>query len=98
MKTIWEYRLMAKPGPGTMPMPAGSVALSAQLQGEDLMLWMEIDYEQPEVIRRFYIVFTGFDSDFMHGIEKDFIDTVIMPNGIVLHVYIEREEKQDGES
>lgn len=91
METIWKYPIHGMPGTDYIAMPSGAKAISVGLQGLQMVLWAEVDTDRPLQIRCVYLVYTGHSTEFADGLEKDFVCTVLMPGGLVIHVYIERE-------
>ena len=68
----------------TIELPENAKALSAQMQGNDLALWVLLNPRMERVKRRFVVVPTGTPLQF---IAPRHIDTVQMTNGFVFHVF-----------
>lgn len=82
MKTIWKYQLTTA---GQIEMVKGAKVLSVGHQNDEIMIWAEADDNTTETeIRHFNVVGTGWGTDDHPG---KFIDTVILDNGLVWHIY-----------
>lgn len=70
----------------TVSVPEGVQLLSAQMQGEDLMLWALVIHVlgEPTVLRKIAIYGTGNPIECWPGV---FIATVQDPGGFVWHVF-----------
>jgi hypothetical protein len=55
--TIWKYPLI--PGPQGIEMPEGAIILSAQMQGRDPQLWVQVKPSRAKATRRIAVVGTG---------------------------------------
>lgn len=96
--TIFKFELRIH-GRCAVPMPQGSRLLSIGNQGVGLVIWAEVDEEQPTVERLFDSRFTGQVSgpswSSGTGIREprgEYVGTAILPapdlpNGLVCHVY-----------
>lgn len=81
-KAIWKFPI-AVPG-GVVTMPYGAQILTAQVQGNTIMLWAVVDpAEAVRSTRRFEIVGTGWS---FKESDKRYIATV-QQNGFVWHVF-----------
>ena len=66
---------------------------SAQAQGEDLVLYCAVDSAKKLPTNLpVYIGGTGTDNNFMVADAKTFVNTVMMPNGLVWHVFLGKEK------
>lgn len=91
MKTIRKYQLSVI-GRQVVPMPAGSVILSAAVQRETICLWAMVDPNTPPVGRVIVIVGTGHEVP--AGVAaSDFLGTVQLSGGLVFHVFECREAR-----
>ncbi len=67
-----------------IPMPSGSMPLTAQFQGNDLVVWSLIETDEPTIERRFTIFGTGNP---MQG-QGRYLATAQDPRrGLVWHVF-----------
>lgn len=72
-----------------LPMSKGAKVLKVGEQDEKLYLWALVeDVPYQTVAHRFVVRGTGHAMD---GTEGDYIDSVIMTNGLVWHVFHKRE-------
>ena len=85
MKTIHKF-IIEVSGKQSIKIPRNAVILSAQVQHEDICLWVELDHEDPVSGRDIYMVGTGHGID--PSVDLHFIDTVqLMGGDLVFHVY-----------
>lgn len=62
-KTVWKF--MLKPDMLNMvQVPAGAEPLTAQMQGDNLVMWALVDPEMPKVNRKFLVIGAGFDINY----------------------------------
>lgn len=57
MKTIHKYVL--EPGTQTVPAPEGAQWLHADAQGHQMVIWAQVDTDQPEAEHQLHVVATG---------------------------------------
>jgi hypothetical protein len=84
MRTIWKFMLHPTQ-PVMMPKTAG--VLSAGAQGEEIVVWANVDSSAPLVPHRFEVVGTGHDASRVVPPGLPFVGTVQMANGLVFHVF-----------
>ena len=84
MKVIYKYPLAITDCP-VVSLPKDATIVKVGNQGDSLFIWAVVDDTSEEVARNFRIFGTG------HPIPDDesliFIDTVLMPNGLVWHIF-----------
>ena len=80
---IWKYTLGA-PGVSVVSMPRGARILTCNVQGHDIRIWAAVDPEMPMVGRRFLLVGTGQETEYLEG---PYISTVFWGGGLVFHVF-----------
>lgn len=85
MKTIYKYPLPLD-RIQSVSMPEGALIRSVGKQGEDLMLWAEVDTAAPHKTRSIEIFGTGHSIPGDMGIGRQFIGTV-QAGCFVWHVY-----------
>ena len=85
MKTIHKYELGPLGVGINVPLPKGSVVLSAGIKNTDIFIWALVDTEQPTEVRQFIAYGTGWEVDEDIG-ELCFIDTVF-EGPYVWHVF-----------
>lgn len=84
---IWKFHL--SPGSNVLVMPKGSRFLSVGEQNDELYVWCRVDPNYTENHGFEYrVICTGeqFEEN-----EKVFAGTVMMKNGLVLHVYLDSD-------
>jgi len=87
MKTIYKYRLIPYVA---IQMPKGSKIISiAEQQAGEVFIWAQVDTTQPLEERNFIFFTTGIAIESEELL--DFYGTVHLRNGLVFHVF---EEKQ----
>lgn len=86
MKTIYKYPLAIK-DQQTIKMPNDAVILAADQQDGELFLWARVNRNNDTEDRVFNIYGTGHE---VNEYDLVFIDTVLMPNGLVWHVFENR--------
>lgn len=87
---IFKYELEIKDFQ-EIDFPVGTNVISVKEQNGKLCIWAEVDVRCLNSLRdkSIAIVGTGHDINFQIGdFHYVFIDTVVMSNGLVLHVYI----------
>lgn len=84
MNTIYKYQL---DGPYTvLTLPVGARVLTAQLQGERLVVWALIDSSEIRTaVRHFAACNTGGSFEFPGKL--DYLATATSENGVVWHVF-----------
>jgi len=80
-KVIWEYKLRIEQN--NVMMPAHAQILTAQMQGDDLMLWALVDPDTPKVNRVIEVMGTGWQTNYR---DLHYISTV-QERGYVWHVF-----------
>lgn len=85
--TIWKFKV--DPICNTIDdFPITHRILSVGEQDGDIMLWALVDPNGPAKTKQLTVLGTGWHGHFMDGImEKRFIGTVQMQNGLVWHVF-----------
>lgn len=84
MKTIHKYYLRMD-ALCEIPMPEDSKILSVGVQFDNPAIWVEVDINKKEVIRKFQLIQTG---DVVEVSGKRFIGTFILNEGhYILHLY-----------
>lgn len=84
---IYKYKLEVN-DKTTLFIPEGSKIISAGAIGDDIFMWAVIKHTQSSVKRIINVKTTGYS--FIEDDEKlEFIDTVIMDDGLVFHVFEE---------
>lgn len=72
----------------TISTPIGSEVISAKEQNGKLCIWALVDLRCGNIDKPIRIVGTGHDIEFNIGdYSFYFVDTVVMSNGLVWHVY-----------
>jgi len=89
-KRIYKYDLPLYPETYQQFIPQGSRVLSCGIQNDRLVVWFEVDPDKEVKLRKFEVVFTGFDrkTTFNH-----FVGTVTDRLGLVYHVFTEPDEQ-----
>lgn len=85
MRKIYKYPLKIT-GIQKVEMPINNTILSVKEQGGILMLYALVDTEKDTLNYEIEIYGTGYPMDGLHSV-REFIDTVIMPNGLVWHIF-----------
>lgn len=85
MRTIFKYPIPNHVGGFTLEMPAGGSILTAQAQGHEGVLWVNVDTEAPRTTRKFRVCFTGNGCPAPH--EGNYIATYQLPSGLVCHLF-----------
>ena len=87
MKKIYKYTLNIEDRQG-LEMPTGAKILSAKNQGDNICLWALVDTEEKMTMTYEIEIFsTGnpvYENDKTF---REFIDTCVMPNGLVWHLF-----------
>jgi hypothetical protein len=89
-EVIWKFPIQV--GDTWLSIPGTWKALSAQLQDEQLCLWVLVDPLEPPVAVPVRVIGTGWLHD-MHGWEH--LSTV-QRDGYVWHVFVPRAERGEG--
>lgn len=85
MKTIWKYPLQPTQ---RLPLPKGAKILSAQLQNDEICIWVLLDTENLTQEVPIWIFGTGHEVP--KNLNLEFIGTVqLMGGGLVFHVFQE---------
>ena len=96
MKKIYKYRLDPAVDPETQPMifmPKGAKILHFNTQqvaglGSAIFMWAEVDTQQEDEARTFYILMTGQKIPEFEHATLYYLDTVHLRDiGIVAHIY-----------
>jgi hypothetical protein len=87
IRSIWKYKLAITQGAQRISMPAGTIVLTAAMQGSRLCLWADIDstYRDHED-RWFRVLATGELFEITGTPAPRYIATV-QDHGYVWHVY-----------
>ena len=83
-KQIWKYTISPKE---SLAMPKGAEVLTVQTQNGDICLWALVDPQNKLEERYFEVYGTGHDIYCDMGIERKYIGTVQLNNGLVFHVF-----------
>lgn len=84
MKAIWKYKLTIT-DEQTITMPPEAKVLSAHEQDGELCIWALVTPATAKSARTFLVIGTGNPCPPLTNC--DFIGTVLMPNGLVWHVF-----------
>jgi len=85
MKTIYKYNLEITDRQ-IVEMPYNSEIIAVKNQGDDLCLWAIVETEN-EVRPTYEIEIYGTGHPMDKDIFTEFIETCVMPNGLVWHVF-----------
>jgi len=85
MKTIYKFPLEITDY-STLRTHDKAKVMHVGEQGGQLCIWLEVDLTQVVATHGFYIRGTGH---VITGEEGQFLGTVLMPNGLVWHIYLE---------
>ena len=86
MKKIYKYNLDITDRQ-LLELPKGSEILSVKNQGDNICLWALVNSEeQSKEVFEIEIFGTGHDIYENEKTERKFIDTCVMPNGLVWHI------------
>jgi hypothetical protein len=85
MKTIYKYKLDLKAGQ-VIPMPINAEIIAVKNQDDDLCMWAIIDTDC-EVRPTYRIEIYGTGHPMEQGVNRTFLGTCVMPNGLVWHVF-----------
>jgi len=83
---IFKYELPLIGEPFQVQLPDGYAICDIQAQGNVICLWAMIDSHAPFITETFQIYGTGWKIDDVHL--KEFLKTVVMPDGLVWHVFL----------
>ena len=84
MKTIWKYTL-GKRTSATLQMPLKAKILCVQVQGNEPMIWAEVDDSLPMENRVFLTIGTGWPIEEQ---DKTYVGTYQLQGGaLVFHVF-----------
>ena len=86
MKSIYKYPLEITYFQG-VEIPKGSKLLSAKCQHDSLVIYAAVTDNEENELREIQIIGTGNPVYSDSKTKRKFIDTVIMPNGLVWHVF-----------
>jgi hypothetical protein len=82
--TIWKFEIPNSPCP-YVTMPRGAQVLSVNQQNGRICVWALVNSKQESELAEFRIYATGENVE-MTG-ACDFVGTVMMPSGLVWHVF-----------
>lgn len=90
MRTVWKFPINVT-DTFSFPLPAGHRVVHVGLQGGRPHMWVEVDTDQPDVERSFYVVGTGNpipedSGDFKVKYRGTF---QLLGGGLVFHLYEE---------
>ena len=86
MRRIFKYPIIVDPGNSTpVTLPWNAEILSVRWQDGQPVLWAIVDPTNEPETRHFEVFFTGHEVP--EGVERKFLDTLILANGLVLHVF-----------
>lgn len=85
MKTIYKYNLEITDRQ-IVKMPYNSEIISVKNQGNSLCLWAMVETNN-EVRPTYEIEIFGTGNPIEKDVFREFIDTCVMPNGLVWHVF-----------
>lgn len=85
MQTIYKYTLQIT-GKQIVPMPYNSEIIAVKNQDGNLCLWAIVETDN-EVRPTYEIEIFGTGHPIDKNIFREFIDTCVMPNGLVWHVF-----------
>lgn len=89
MNQIWKEPIAALPMDSYVALPCGAQVLTAQMQGELIALWAQVDPDAELVRWPVRVVFTG--QDFVPEEGAVYVATVVQ-RGLVMHVFVGAEE------
>lgn len=85
MKTIWKYEARGGGDRFSLEMPKGARALSAGIQGQDIVIWAAVDPDEPAVRHDFAVHGTGHNVPDENA-AASFLTTIFM-GPLVFHVF-----------
>ena len=83
----WKFKL---PGPGEhdIEMPKHSIVMKVAEQGGELFVWAWVFVDEKEKSStRFRVLATGEEVHHYLDRQMDYLDTVVMKNGLVWHIW-----------
>ena len=83
MKKIYKYEILTD---GKLMLPNGAIVRKVAAKGESICLWAEVDPDRSTLERFFEVFGTGHEMPEGMGIDRVYIDTVLM-GPFVFHVY-----------
>ncbi len=86
MRKIWKY-LAPLVDTFDVMMPIGSIPLTVQVQRDEVFIWALVNPENPEVYHNFCCAGTGNPISEEVTNVFDYIGTVQIPVGLVLHYF-----------
>jgi hypothetical protein len=86
MKTIYKYDLRISDSQ-YIDLPINSEILSVKNQGNNLCLWALVDTDEDSKITYEIGIFGTGNEIYDNTTFKEFIDTCVMPNGLVWHLF-----------
>ena len=89
MRTIWKYTLRVT-DEQVIEAPEGAVALSVAMQGEALVLWMEVSPNRQPTRYRVYVRGTGHPLGAASRADVRYVGTT-QEGALVWHVYVEAD-------
>ena len=86
-KTIFKYPIVI-PDKVMFKMPKGAEVLTVQCQDDIPTIWALVNAKELQMEERYFEVFgTGHDVPCDMGIERKYINTFQMENGMVFHLF-----------
>lgn len=85
MKTVYKYKLSLVAASEVILMPAHSLPLSVNFQGDELFMWVQVDTGRAGVKRKFEVFGTG--RAMPDKVWHRYIGTAHKDNGLVLHLF-----------
>lgn len=92
MIQIWKYDV--RPGRQELSMPCKAQALSVGMQGDSAVLW--VGFTVPDEVQTWRNVYGAKTGEQFDACGLEFVGTVQMPHGIVVHIYCEKPLNTDG--
>ena len=86
MKTIYKYNLRISDSQ-YIDLPINSEILSVKNQGDNLCLWALVDTDEDSNTTYEIEIFGTGNEIYDNTTFREFIDTCVMPNGLVLHLF-----------
>ena len=86
MKTIYKYNLEITDSQ-SITMPLNSEILSAKNQGNNLCIWALVDTDEDLNVTYEIEIFGTGNPIYDNSTFREFIDTCVMPNGLVWHLF-----------
>jgi len=87
MKSFQIWKFVLNDDVNRLEMPAGAMVLRAELQGDTLCLWAQVEPTMKTETREFHVFYTGAPFHQPDNVLYSYIGTVFYTGGIVVHVY-----------